>query len=260
MLVGALSAGALSVMLALRVRGLLAGHTGPWRVDAAVEIGVTSAGLLVAVWLACSALVATMCLLVRVAGTTWRTGERFVHRYAPQVVRKALVLAVGAGIGLGIASGATAAAPEPAPTVTTSGSSTSAVGPAVLDDLGWVVTEPAETPHQPTPTAVEETGTALLAGTTTVTASPEGAPTLDTAAATTLVESAATPGTVVVESGDSLWAIAARHLPPDASDAQIAAAWPRWYEANAVEIGADPDLIRQGQVLVAPASVAEAAR
>ena len=104
LLVGAVAAGALCLPLARPDPPLLAGRTGPWRVDAAVEVGVTSVGLLVAAWLACSALVAAMCLLVRAAGTTWRTGERLVHRYAPQVVRKALVLAVGAGIGLGMAS------------------------------------------------------------------------------------------------------------------------------------------------------------
>ena len=40
------------------------------------------------------------------------------------------------------------------------------------------------------------------------------------------------PPEVVVRRGDSLWAIAARHLGPDASDAEIARAWPAWFEAN----------------------------
>ena len=56
----------------------------------------------------------------------------------------------------------------------------------------------------------------------------------------------------MVVAGDSLWAIAARHLPSGATDAEIAAAWPRWYEANAEVIGADPDLIQQGQVSPLP--------
>lgn len=241
LLVGALAAGALCLSLALRMRALLAGQTGPWRVDAAVEVGVTALGLLVATWLACSALVATLCLLARAAGATWRTGERLVHRFAPQVVRKALVLAVGAGIGLGMASGATAAAPAPVPTSPTISVTTD---PTVPPDLGWVVTVPSGVPTEPA-AAPEE---------------PAPAPVREVAVAVTTTVAAPTPEAVVVVAGDSLWAIAARHLPPGATDAEIAASWPRWYDANAAVIGADPDLIQPGQVLTAPASVDEVAR
>jgi nucleoid-associated protein YgaU len=57
---------------------------------------------------------------------------------------------------------------------------------------------------------------------------------------------------VGVRPGDSLWAIAARHLGPDATDAQIAAEWPRWYAANRAVIGDDPDIIEVGQQLLPP--------
>jgi nucleoid-associated protein YgaU len=57
---------------------------------------------------------------------------------------------------------------------------------------------------------------------------------------------------VTVQAGDSLWRIAATHLGADATSAQIAEAWPRWYAANRAVIGADPALIRPGQVLSAP--------
>lgn len=57
---------------------------------------------------------------------------------------------------------------------------------------------------------------------------------------------------VVVRKGDTLWAIAARHLGAEASDAQIARAWPRWYAANADVIGDDPDLILPGMQLRVP--------
>lgn len=56
----------------------------------------------------------------------------------------------------------------------------------------------------------------------------------------------------VVRPGDSLWAIAAAHLPADAEAADVAAAWPRWYAANRQVVGPDPDLIHPGQVLLAP--------
>ncbi|NMR20807.1 LysM peptidoglycan-binding domain-containing protein [Cellulomonas fimi] len=58
---------------------------------------------------------------------------------------------------------------------------------------------------------------------------------------------------MTVQPGDSLWSIAARHLPPDATDAQVAATWPQWYETNRQLIGADPDVIRPGAVLSPPA-------
>ena len=63
---------------------------------------------------------------------------------------------------------------------------------------------------------------------------------------------APTADSVTVRRGDSLWRIAAEHLDADASDAEIAAAWPRWYEANRAVIGSDPNLIHPGQVLRAP--------
>ncbi len=58
--------------------------------------------------------------------------------------------------------------------------------------------------------------------------------------------------TVVVAQGDSLWRIAADHLPAGASDADIAAEWPRWYAVNHELIGADPDLIEIGWQLQMP--------
>src|SRR5690606_11743195 len=58
--------------------------------------------------------------------------------------------------------------------------------------------------------------------------------------------------TYVVRAGDSLWAIAAAHLDPGADDDAVAAAWPRWYAANAAILGPDPDHIHPGQILLAP--------
>ena len=63
-----------------------------------------------------------------------------------------------------------------------------------------------------------------------------------------------TPVRHVVRPGDSLWAIAASELGPDAGETAIARRWPQWYAANAAAIGPDPDLIRPGQTLQAPAS------
>lgn len=55
-----------------------------------------------------------------------------------------------------------------------------------------------------------------------------------------------------VEAGDTLWAIAAHHLPEGAAPAQIAAAVQAWHRDNLTVVGIDPDLIHPGQILTAP--------
>jgi hypothetical protein len=68
--------------------------------------------------------------------------------------------------------------------------------------------------------------------------------------------------TVTVQRGDTLWSIAAAHLarrlgsPAGAGpgDAEVAAEWPRWYEANRSVIGPDPGVILPGQLLRPPAT------
>ena len=72
------------------------------------------------------------------------------------------------------------------------------------------------------------------------------------AALTTMRDVAETRSEVVVLRGDTLWSIAARALPADATDREIATEVERWYAANVDVVGDDPDLIRPGQVLVAP--------
>lgn len=60
------------------------------------------------------------------------------------------------------------------------------------------------------------------------------------------------PDTVVVRRGDSLWSLAAASLGRGASAAAIWASVQRWHSLNRAVIGADPDLIRPGQVLRVP--------
>ncbi|HEY0868912.1 MAG TPA: hypothetical protein VGD55_00795 [Acidothermaceae bacterium] len=59
-------------------------------------------------------------------------------------------------------------------------------------------------------------------------------------------------GSYVVRRGDALWDIAARHLGPSATAAEIAREWPRWYHANRAVIGDNAALIRPGELLVPP--------
>jgi len=57
---------------------------------------------------------------------------------------------------------------------------------------------------------------------------------------------------VVVQRGDTLWSIAARHLGAGATDDEITREWPRWWSANRGVVGDDPDLIKPGQRLAPP--------
>lgn len=100
-------------------------------------------------------------------------------------------------------------------------------------------------------------GTATVASAGAAAASPApaavSAPALALPSAPSVAHAAAArSATYVVRPGDSLWAIAARHLGPHASNAQIAAEWPRWYRANRAVIGSDPSLIHVGTRLVVP--------
>jgi len=64
------------------------------------------------------------------------------------------------------------------------------------------------------------------------------------------------PRTVLVEPGDSLWSLT-REILSDASDVEIATAWPELYEANRELVGANPHLIQPGQELVVPTALEE---
>ena len=57
---------------------------------------------------------------------------------------------------------------------------------------------------------------------------------------------------VTVRPGDSLWSLSAARLGPFASDVDIALDWPRLYQANRDIIGANPHLLRPGQILRIP--------
>jgi hypothetical protein len=60
------------------------------------------------------------------------------------------------------------------------------------------------------------------------------------------------PSTLVVRPGDSLWSLARRQLPEDATDRAVAVHCRALYRANADRLGPDPDLIFPGTRLVLP--------
>lgn len=151
-------------------------------------------------------------------GRAGRAAAACARRSAPAAVRRLVELALGLSVvvgGLGaVPAYAGQAVPGPVPIAAT---------------LDW-----------PTPPPAPELAPLIA---------PTPTPALDWTAPTRLPAR----HEVVVHPGDSLWAIAADHLPAGASPAAVAQAWPAWWAANRDAVGADPDLIQPGQRLTPPA-------
>ncbi len=234
-----------------------AASTGTIAPDAVVAAATLALGAVACGVLGIGALLLVGTALARLAGGSARGLERAAARLTPAVVRRAVAVTLTTGLGL---------------------AGTAGVASATEFDLGWEVThderagsqlaepaaEPTAEPAVPTteppvpvaeptarapevPAVVEPPGDSRASSTTSAPAAvrtvsapvPEASPEPTTA-------------TVTVARGDSLWAIAAEHLPDGATDAEIAGAWPRWYALNEQVIGEDPDLIRPGQQLLVP--------
>jgi nucleoid-associated protein YgaU len=183
-------------------------------------------GWVVVAWLTALALLAAAAAVPGGTGTIARWLLRLV---APRAARRALEVALGLSLAAGPALGgvAHAAAPPAAP-------------------HGIELSVPSlDRPLSSVPSLdrpVERPGQAM--------------PSLDRPHADTRPRTGVPPRTdpqpVTVHRGDSLWLIASRGLGGRASEAQIAAEWPRWYAANRAVVGDDPELIQPGQRLVPP--------
>jgi len=215
-------------------------ESGPDAPADLLVLGAAAAGLLLVLWLGLGVLLA---ILATLPGTTGRVAGLAADRFAPLLVRR--VTAVLIGTTLAAAAGtpfAQAAEPAPTPTTTTS---VRVTGPAPDPAFGVttrapVVDAPVTRPDPvPTPPPAPAPDPAFgVTGLGPLGPAPRTSP--------------STQGTVTVARGDSLWAIASRHLGPGATRQQIAHEWPRWYAANRSVIGPNPDLIRVGQVLTVP--------
>jgi len=267
-------------------------ETGPHAPADLLVVVVCALGVAVTGWLGSTALIATLAAL---PGEFGRLAAHLADRLAPVAVRRAVALALGTALVAGLpavahAAGlhptpaATSVAPAPAPDpsftvtgpapavdggptptpgVTTTAPSTSAPDP------GFSVTTPSAPPTAPSPTTPATSATSTTSTTRTAESAPTQqrpvpslgplgpAPRAPSTAPATPSADAST--SVRVARGDSLWRIAARHLGPDATAAQVAREWPRWYAANRAVIGASPHLIQVGQELTAPSAPTEGA-
>lgn len=207
-------------------------------------------------WLGVVVLLATAGQVAR--GRVARVAGRLERAITPASLRRFVALAVAGALVSGPTPAQASTGPEQPP------ASVSSSGHVPLDP-GWFPTDRVSTPVPaggsldpswvpPVATAPTTTpsGTAIRSGPSTRRPAPTLGPSWGSSAR-------ARPGAyplddVVVRRGDTLWDIAARHLGPSATDAEIAHAWPHWFTANRAVIGPDPDRLVPGQLLHPPAS------
>ena len=225
---------------------------------------------------AVASLAAWMCLLwfagvlalefgATIPGAAGRACARVVSRCAPTVMRHAARWLVGTAMLATplIAAPAMAASGGPSldrPVAAVATAPTTAVPPAAAPS--------AAAPSAAAPSAAAPSAAAASSGLVHIGLDrpvgpylppppPPAVKTADDQGVSVLTGSAhrdVADDTYVVRRGDALWDIAARHLGPAASAAEIAREWPRWYEANRAVIGDNPNVIRPGEVLRAPAN------
>ncbi|MDN5795573.1 MAG: LysM peptidoglycan-binding domain-containing protein [Intrasporangium sp.] len=219
-------------------------------------------------WLTLGTLLAALALVPGVAG---RGAGRCVDALTPALLRRLLAFLLGTGLGTvslpsgpatGAASAVTIAQVQAGPNdrATTDGSSSPDPGfaPSPAATIPVVASPRRTSPDPLSPRFAPTRGTAAER---MAPSDPRWRPSrpvrvTDTGATGLLVptpRAAHFPDDVVtVRQGDSLWSLAARQLGRDASDRQIALAWPEWYALNVQVIGPDPDLIHPGQQLRIP--------
>ncbi len=207
----------LAVTALTPVAVLLAVTPATWRAatEPGADAGALLAGLAAAVGWAVTArlLVTTLAVaLAAVPGAVGRGCGRVAMAWSPALARSLVRAALGAAVVTGPVLAQAAAWADQPPYPT----------------LDRVITEPVTAPA-PTAPAIPP---AVAGG------HPSRAP--------------GSGHVVVVRPGDTLWGIAAAHLPAQHSDAEVAQAWPAWYAANRQSIGPDPDRIIPGTQLVPP--------
>lgn len=261
------------------------------RIDVAVGAAAMLLAIAVT-WslMAWSAAVCAATIVSRLPGAAGVLARRVLMGITPTVLRRVVMTAAGVSVAAGLAACGTSAVQatgaEPASaTMPLSVAGTAPPvpvrdrgadsGPLLSIDLDWPITampaqEPSAVAAAPAgPPPATDDGTPDVTGPSAAVALAvppassigAGAP---TGRVTESEPSSADPhppvlrpadapaGTVTVAPGDSLWSIAAEHLPPDTAATRIDASWREWYRVNREVIGGDPNVIRPGQTLLVP--------
>ncbi|GAB3877177.1 LysM peptidoglycan-binding domain-containing protein [Terrabacter terrigena] len=260
---------ALRLLSAVATRGTGA-PSGAARPDDVLLVLMAWVGVALAVWLALGSLLG---LLAALPGTAGRLAATTAERITPVAARRALTLVLGASVGSVALPPAPVSSAGSAPLSVSAAEAAATGGALTPADLGpgfvpsRAVTGPTSTPSPgfaptgadvtpafvPTPGEPNERRRDDVGpGYVPSAPPPVLVPDRSRLLAPSPRPTAVTHDVVIVHRGDSLWAVAARHLGPGAGDAQVAREWPRWYAANRDVIGDDPDLLVPGQQLRPP--------
>lgn len=187
-----------------------------WTIDLLVTVAVACVGTLAGAWLTVWSSVSILFFAGASLGRRVHRVERFIARRGPAVLRRLIVVSIGAGMSL-----------TAAPAIAADDGVDAKLG--AVSAFAWPNSQAqpdTSQPHEPRSAHAD----------------------------VNLTPASKTQEAVTVQPGDTLWAIAAAHLPPGASGAEIAAAWPAWFDLNQDQIGSDPNLIHPGQQLLMPTS------
>ncbi|PRY61257.1 hypothetical protein BCF74_1065 [Knoellia remsis] len=238
---------------------------GPASADEILMLVAASLAWAVAGWLG---LGTALGLLAHVPGRVGRVAAECAERLTPALARRVAAFVLGVGVGVVGGPGQAVAAPRGGMPSAAASASAPHDGLAPLDpgfvptsvaagDLttsgdGTAYADPGFMPTSPAATAPEPGFTPAPPSPGFTPSAPRVRPQADPGLIAPRPRPDSDGDEVVVHRGDSLWSIAARHLGPDATDAEIARAWPQWYAANRPVIGGDPDLLLPGQILKVP--------
>ena len=267
-----------------RTSDLRALSVGGWR-DDPLGVVATMAGLAawaLVLWLAVSTALTCAAAL---PGRVGRACAVVAQRCTPRLARSAASLLLGGSVGLTSlagalapaayaatsgGAGALAALPAPGEPIASATQGLRAPGPAVPApvvapaDPGTATPTPPPRARPPAPPArppappadgplgLPPPGEPAAGGRSPTARSIAASSPAPAGSAAPAAPANQRPGAVVVHRGDTLWSLARSALGPQATDAQIAAEWPRWWRANATVVGRDPDVLWPGQVLLPP--------
>lgn len=262
---------ALTAALADGAHRLLAGSTSPAGDPAAAVAGLAAAvATLIAAWLT---LCLALALLAELPGAVGDAARQARDRVTPAVVRRWAAVVLGASVTATVLPGTAVAAVRSTPDP---GHAAGPLEEPAAPSPGWGRASPA-----PAPTSLPAPGLTATPHTTPSSSPPSSGPGWAPGSTTRAQRPpATTPGwlperpvtrqrtdphlltgrhrgagedrSVAVRRGDTLWSIAAADLGPEATDAEIARAWPRWHAANASTVGSDPHHLLPGTLLTPP--------
>ena len=267
-LLAAAAAGSVFLQTA-RDAGAAIAADGPASPADGILVAVALVGTVLSLWVGLGMALAALSAL---PGAVGRACSQLADRIAPAAVRKVVAFILGTALTAALVPGTAVArtsSDAPRPAVAASAQHAVRALPNLADaapdaSFRHVTDNPRTSGVVRTiGTGTAQTGNAAQTGTAVqardtvqardggdVAPGPSWSPEIRTASP----PSARGLSEVVVLRGDSLWSIAARHLGPAATTAEIDTEWHRWFAANRQVIGADADVIAAGQVLRPPAS------